>query len=75
MSNPETVPKGCTEGKWYAGKVQIDDFNNASITIGIFEADDHYEDAICTVWGVEHEVEANAALIVLAVNELRGDKP
>ena len=73
MSNPTALPKGFTGGKWYAGKVQIGDFDIEFVTIGEFEADCHYENTICEVWGTEYDAEANAALIVLAVNELLGE--
>ena len=76
MSNPSAIPKGCTRGKWYAGKLQSADYEEDGqefVTIGPFEADSHYEDTICEVWGTEHDAEANAALIVSAVNELLGE--
>jgi len=64
---------GSTEGKWYAGKPQQEHpASTQYITIGTFSADDHYEDAICQVFDGNHDAKANAALIVAAVNEVRG---
>lgn len=56
-----------TPPPWYAGKLREDsDFGTHSVSVGPFEADEHYEDTICEVWGDNHDAEANAALVAAA---------
>ena len=52
---------------WYMGVLITDDFGNKSISIGPFEAECHYEDAIAAVYGDNHlPIEENAQIIIMA---------
>ena len=56
-----------TPGDWFAGKLRLDSNGiSQSLTIGTFEADEHYEDTIAEVWHGNHDAEANARLIAKA---------
>lgn len=56
-----------TDGPWYAGKKRTDDNGiSQSISVGAFEADEHYEDTICEVWDGNHVAKANADFIANA---------
>jgi len=56
-----------TPGSWFVGKMRLDDNGiSQSLTVGPFEAADHYEDTICEVWDGNHNAEANARLIAAA---------
>ena len=62
--------EAATRAPWFAGKVMIDDYDLSCITIGPFEADEHYEDTICEVHAQEHNNESNAALIAHAPTDI-----
>jgi len=56
-----------TQGPWYAGKPRLDDNGiSTSITIGAFEAAEHYEETICEVWDGNHIAKNNADFIANA---------
>lgn len=61
-----------TPTPWFAGPLATDDDGFTYRTIGPFAvegvADEHYEDTIANVSGLNHDASANAAFIVKAVN-------
>ncbi len=64
-----------TPGPWFAGKtLKHPDTGADVVSVGPFEADVHYEDTICEVWGENHPAEANARLIAEAPNLLAACK-
>lgn len=52
---------------WFAGKPMVDDQDRTSVTVGEHKADVHYEDAVATFWGDNHDAAENAKLAVESV--------
>ena len=72
LAEIERLEKAATPGPWFVSKpftsVQTD--CEETFTIGPFDQDAHYEDALMEVWGENYPSEANARLVVALVSNL-----
>ena len=57
--------------QWFAGKMRVDSNGiSESLTIGTYEAHEHFEDTICEVWEGNHDAKANVSFIVHARQDI-----
>ena len=66
----EARAEAATEGPWFAGALYEDVPGASALTIGTFEAKEHYEDTICEVWGGNHDAVLNGQLIAHARQDI-----
>ena len=57
--------------QWFAGKMRVDSNGiSESLTIGTYEAHEHFEDTICEVWEGNHDAKTNVSFIAHARQDI-----